>query len=153
MVQIGVRPCVDSFEHLADELHTLDLRIARCVARMQQTAPQVESLSSYRFISQVEVELLLRDDYDAARDQNDSDAEMEAWQAHVGERVAAALSQHIYLALPHLAQIFGLTWFELQAVVICLAPELRPKYDKLYAYLHDDITRKKPSVDLVLQLL
>ena len=33
-----------------------------------------------------------------------------------------------------------------------MAPELRRKYDRLYAYLQDDITRKRPSVDLVLEL-
>ncbi len=55
--------------------------------------------------------------------------------------------------MPQLAHIFGLTPFELQIVIICLAPELQRKYDKLYAYLQDDITRKKPSVDLVLDLL
>ena len=37
--------------------------------------------------------------------------------------------------------------------MICLAPELRRKYDTLYAYVQDDITRKRPSVDLVLDLL
>jgi|RhiMetdeSRZDD1v2_1073273.scaffolds.fasta_scaffold1065608_2 winged helix domain-containing protein len=31
--------------------------------------------------------------------------------------------------------------------------ELRRKYDTLYAYLQDDITRKRPSVDLVLDIL
>ena len=37
--------------------------------------------------------------------------------------------------------------------LICLAPELDRKYEKLYAYLQDDVTRKKPSADLVLNLL
>jgi ATP-dependent 26S proteasome regulatory subunit len=37
--------------------------------------------------------------------------------------------------------------------VICLAPELDRSYDRLYAYLQDDITRKKPSIDLILDLL
>ena len=36
---------------------------------------------------------------------------------------------------------------------MCLAPELDRKYEKLYAYLQDDVTCKKPSVDLVLTLL
>ena len=36
---------------------------------------------------------------------------------------------------------------------ICLGPELDRRYDKLYAYLQDDITRKRPSADLVLDLL
>ena len=42
---------------------------------------------------------------------------------------------------------------ERDAIVICLAPELRRKYDRIYAYLQDDITRRRPSVNLVLELL
>ena len=57
------------------------------------------------------------------------------------------------LALPRIAELFGLSEFETHALVICFAPELRAKYDRLYAYLQDDITRKRPSVDLILDLL
>jgi ATP-dependent 26S proteasome regulatory subunit len=57
------------------------------------------------------------------------------------------------LTQPRLAALFALSPFELQTIVICLAPELRRKYDTLYAYVQDDITRKKPSVDLILEIL
>jgi hypothetical protein len=50
-------------------------------------------------------------------------------------------------------QLFHLTRVEEQCLLICLAPELDRKYEKLYAYLQDDVTRKKPSADLVLKLL
>ena len=59
----------------------------------------------------------------------------------------------MYLSLPYLAQLFQLTAFEEHCLLVCLAPELDRKYEKLYAYLQDDVTRKKPSVDLVLKLL
>src|SRR5262249_52764688 len=35
----------------------------------------------------------------------------------------------------------------------CLAPELDLKYEKLYAYLQNDVTRKRAIVDLILNLL
>ena len=38
-------------------------------------------------------------------------------------------------------------------MVVCLAPEIDRKYEKVYAYLQDDATRRKPGVDLVLNLL
>lgn len=68
-------------------------------------------------------------------------------------KLAASLTQGIALPLQQLARVFGLSPLEVQIVVICLAPELQRKYDRLYAYLQDDITRKKPSIDLVLMLL
>lgn len=36
---------------------------------------------------------------------------------------------------------------------ISSAPELDVKYEKLYAYLQDDVTKKSPSVNLILDLL
>lgn len=35
----------------------------------------------------------------------------------------------------------------------CLAPELDRRYERLYGYLQDDVTKKRPNVDLVLNLL
>ena len=56
------------------------------------------------------------------------------------------------LRLARLATLFGLTRFDLDVVLACLAPELDRRYERLYGYLHDDVTRRRPSVDLVLAL-
>jgi hypothetical protein len=61
----------------------------------------------------------------------------------------AAGSQRLYW----LAQTFGLSAFELDIVVIALAPEIDLRYEGVYAYLQDDVTRRRPSVDLALNLL
>ena len=55
--------------------------------------------------------------------------------------------------LARLQDAFGLSPFDLDVLVIALAPELDLRYERLYAYLQDDITRRRPSVDLVLNLL
>ncbi|MFA5384754.1 MAG: AAA family ATPase [Eubacteriales bacterium] len=69
------------------------------------------------------------------------------------EAIKEYLKAGVYLSLEHLSQLFHLSPFEELFVLICLAPELHSKYEKLYAYLQDDITRKKPSIGLVLRLL
>jgi AAA+ superfamily predicted ATPase len=56
-------------------------------------------------------------------------------------------------SLDWLASAFGLSPFDLDVVMIALAPELDLRYERLYAYLQDDVTRRRPSVDLVLNLL
>jgi hypothetical protein len=38
-------------------------------------------------------------------------------------------------------------------LLIALAPELEPRYETLYAYLQDDVTRNRPGVDLALNLI
>lgn len=49
--------------------------------------------------------------------------------------------------------IYNLTSFDLDLILIALAPEIELRYEKLYAYLQDDVTRKRPTVDLALNLL
>lgn len=58
-----------------------------------------------------------------------------------------------FLAFAELAEIFQLTSFDLDVVLVALAPELDLRYERIYAYLQDDITRRCPSVDFVLNLL
>jgi AAA+ superfamily predicted ATPase len=55
--------------------------------------------------------------------------------------------------LAWLAQAFDLSPFDVDLILIALAPELDLRYERLYAYLQDDVTRKRPSVDLALNLL
>lgn len=52
-----------------------------------------------------------------------------------------------------LASLFGFGQFELDALLIAFAPEFDLRYERLYAYLQDDVTRKRPTVDLELSLL
>lgn len=56
------------------------------------------------------------------------------------------------LSLPCLSRLFSLSPLEQECLLVCLAPEIDRKYEKLYAYLNDDVTRKRPTVDLVLRL-
>jgi hypothetical protein len=65
---------------------------------------------------------------------------------------AARQSGHT-LRLEHLATGFGLDRFDLDILLICLAPTLDLRYERLYGYLQDDVTRKQPTVSLVLDLL
>jgi ATP-dependent 26S proteasome regulatory subunit len=52
-----------------------------------------------------------------------------------------------------LACRFGLSPFEVDALLMCLLPELDLKCQTLFAYLQDDVTKRSPSVDLLLRLL
>jgi len=57
------------------------------------------------------------------------------------------------LRINRLVDLFGLSEIERQVLLICLAPELDLKYERLYAYLQDDVTKKRPTLDLVMRLL
>jgi AAA+ superfamily predicted ATPase len=55
--------------------------------------------------------------------------------------------------LERLAHLFELDPFDQDALLVCLAPDLDLRYERLYAYLQDDVTRRRPTVDLILRLL
>jgi SpoVK/Ycf46/Vps4 family AAA+-type ATPase len=55
--------------------------------------------------------------------------------------------------LAWLAIAFDLSPFDVDLILIALAPELDLRYERLYAYLQDDVSRRRPSVDLALNLL
>jgi SpoVK/Ycf46/Vps4 family AAA+-type ATPase len=52
-----------------------------------------------------------------------------------------------------LQRLFGLSDFELDAIVVALAVEIDLKYQRLFAWLQDDATRRRPTVGLVLDVL
>jgi len=55
--------------------------------------------------------------------------------------------------LAELARTHGLSSFDVEILVIALAPELDLRYERLYAFLQDDVSRRRPTVDLALTLL
>ncbi|MCG2622429.1 ATP-binding protein [Arthrobacter sp. I2-34] len=151
-------PYADNYEHLRDELRRLDARIRLRTLTwplLNEAAPQSQ-LERTVFISPDEVTWLLDRGPEPGPDSPAAAAArgiLDELGETIGGRTAASRDAGVDLALPRLAELFGLSDVELQAIVVCLAPELRSKYDRLYAYLQDDITRKRPSVDLVLDLL
>jgi hypothetical protein len=55
--------------------------------------------------------------------------------------------------LGRLAELFGLSPFDQDVLLLALAPEFDLRYERLYAYIQDDVTKKRPSVDLALRML
>jgi SpoVK/Ycf46/Vps4 family AAA+-type ATPase len=55
--------------------------------------------------------------------------------------------------LEWLQQAFALSAFDMDVLLIALAPELDRRYERIYAYLQDHVSRRRPSVDLALHLL
>ncbi len=55
--------------------------------------------------------------------------------------------------LAWLQKTFSLSSFDLDILAIAIAPELDRHYESVYIYLQDEISNKRPTVDLVLNLL
>ena len=74
-------------------------------------------------------------------------------EAEISEQKANSLRNGIELRLELISEAFGLTRFEVDSLLIGLLPELDLRYQKLYAYLQDDVTKKAPTVNLILTIL
>ena len=149
-------PYADSHELLADELRLLDLELGRRVAelRAESRAAPEESASHHLFVTDAEVDrLLARSPLQTPAAEPHRSRSGERLRAEIDARVEASEAAGVFLSLRHLERLFGLSPIERRLIVLCLAPELDRKYDRLYAYLQDDITRKRPSVDLALDLI
>jgi ATPase family associated with various cellular activities (AAA) len=156
-MSVAAQPYAHHLEHLQDELRRLDLLIRLRAATLPRYGdPRADSqLTRTAVITGEEVDWLLGLTHEpiGTPDTAPDHPALVALSAEIAERVDRTRQAGVVLPLPRLGQFFGLSSWELQAIVICLAPELRRRYDRLYAYLQDDITRKRPSVDLVLDLL
>ena len=65
-----------------------------------------------------------------------------------------ALSRHSFGSpITRVAHLFGLSDFEQDILMLGLAPEIDLRYERLYAYIQDDVTKKRPTVDLALRML
>jgi hypothetical protein len=51
-----------------------------------------------------------------------------------------------------LARAFGLEPVDVDLLLVALAPDLDPRFERLYGYLHDDVSRRRASVGLAIEL-
>jgi hypothetical protein len=54
--------------------------------------------------------------------------------------------------LGRLARSFGLDDLDIALLLVAVAPDLDARFERLYGYLHDDITRRRASIGLALEL-
>jgi SpoVK/Ycf46/Vps4 family AAA+-type ATPase len=144
-----------NLQHISEELKRIDLLIHLQILRIRDKNGEVDEFRGL-YISEEEINAFLYNTYPAPDEDQRIQTLVERIaeiEAEIEEKKEESLGKGIKLNLPLLANIFGLTSFESDVVLICMAPELDTKYERLYAYLHNDATKKQPSVDLVLQLL
>lgn len=144
-------------ETLFAALAYADVRVRWAVARAR--AGGVPEGDAYRglYVAPGDVDALLGPSLGSGRwtAALPGNGESEPWQAQLeaARRHWTELSRAQPARLNHLAQAFSLTNAELDLLLLALLPEIDPRYEQIYAYLQDDVTRKRPSVELLLNLM
>ena len=64
-----------------------------------------------------------------------------------------SLEEDADLPFLRLIKAFDLTLLDSYILLLCLAPELDRRYERLYAYLQDDVSQRRPTVNLAANLL
>lgn len=134
-----------------------DVRVRWAVARAR--AGGVPEGDAYRglYVAESDVDALLSPALGSGRWAvvNPGNGEAEPWLAQLESTLGLwrALGQKQPGRLEQLAQAFTLTNLELDLFLLALLPEIDPRYEQIYAYLQDDVTRKRPSVELLLNVM
>ena len=158
---IPVTPLAE--QHIQANLACLDVLLRREVARFRLehgTRPDEEFRGLY--VSDDDVERLLNErpqpqSVQQTQPQDSTlqafDNDLDALERRVASIEEVACRENVMLPLQRVAGLLDLDSFERRVVVIGLAAEVNIKYERLFEYLQDDVTKKRPTVALVNSLL
>lgn len=152
-----------SLEHLLAELKRIELKLQLKVMSPRQddsqpgegdfrglyvSEKQIDAIIGTPCFQPEEKPFRLRNSAPAA-----SPESLRRLEEDIVEKRKESLRRGLTLRLCELGRLFQLSMFDVDTLLVCLLPELDLAYQRLYAYLQDDVTKKSPTVNLVLQLL
>jgi hypothetical protein len=141
--------------HLLDELGYLDLLLRRAVVliRARRAGADPDPLRGM-LISEAEIDrMMMTPGEGESAELADLDDAIEARRSEIRERVNRSRLAGVRLPLAQLAAMNALSEAEMDLLLVALAPEIETAYETRYAYLQNDVTRKRPSVELALELI
>lgn len=147
-----------SFEHLLTELKRMDALIKAYVKQAITTQTHDNPYPGLQVTAQ-EAQALLNDTvglpfwYTAYADIDSPLSQFAHERQAIDQAVEQSIKNQISLQLIALQQRFQLTPQEIDILLICLTVEWDARYAVFFAYLHDDVNQKRPTMDLILNLL
>lgn len=138
-------PALDSRGYLLGRAAVIEERVRTLVAHRRSVDPAPDDQFRGLYISDATVDALLGGPqepplFDSAR------------RNMLENNADAAESGGIVLRLRALARTAGLTADDVDLLVIALLPDLDSRFERFYGYLNDDVTRRRATVALALDL-
>lgn len=152
-------PFASSQEHLLAGLALVDLQVRWAVQRARAHGLSPDDAFRGLYISEAKVDSLLAQDlgHSLWPRLDESATALSQWQQAIRQAQAdwqtRTEASPAPLRLAQLGHAFDLTPTDLNLLLLALAPDLDARYERLFAYLQDDVTKKRPSVELCLHLL
>jgi len=146
-------PFQSGIEHLLAELERLALALHMEILRLRAARLLNEDNFRGLYIAEEQVDAILY-----ARHHTPSSAPPEMQQlatrrAEMERNIAARSAAAGELPLDRLAHLYSLSKLERDALLLSVAPEVDSRFETLFSYAQNDVTRKRPTVGLVLRLL
>jgi hypothetical protein len=134
--------------HVLRRLELVEARVRAAVARRRLTDPETDDRFRGLYISQTHVDRLLAD--------RSAPATPDPAAAKAREEIEAAADaaekEGADLRLRRLARNFRLDEIDIELLLIAMAPDVDARFERLYGYLQDDVSRRRASVGLGLEL-
>jgi hypothetical protein len=138
-----------SLGHLLARAELVENRVRELVQRRRGDDPAPDDPFRGLYVNDQVVDRLLEPDSAADPDAADLDVSARAAvEAQADEDEAAGE----VLRLRRLTRDAGLTPLDVELLLVGLLPDLDTRFERLYGYLNDDVTRRRASVALALEL-
>jgi hypothetical protein len=140
-------PADPSLEHLLARLQQVEVRVRAAVEARRATDPSPDDPFRGLYLSHDAVERILGDEGVRETDLPAQDG------AIAIERQADQWEQRgAVLRLRRLQRVFSLDEQDVELLLVAIAPDLDARFERLFGYLNDDVTRRRATVGLALAL-
>lgn len=146
--------------HLSAQCKRVRLLVARRVLYMRSQWARAEASEPGLYVGDAQADRLLEEDgyrhewrfYKEDPGARTMDTELAVVARELAEYEAAAHRAGGMVRAERLTRLFSLSRFEADVVMMCLAAERDPAFEKLYAYVQDDVSRRLPTPGLAVSL-
>ena len=136
--------------YLLARLGLLQARVRAAIDRRRAADPDIDDRFRGLYISDAQVDAL----FDGAPSVGVS-SELEEQRTGVltalEQRAEHWEAEGARIRLREVAGAFGLASVDTDVLLVALAPDLDPRFERFYGYLHDDVSRRRASVGLALE--
>jgi winged helix domain-containing protein/ATPase family protein associated with various cellular activities (AAA) len=134
--------------HVLRRLELIEARVRAAVGRRRSADPETDDRFRGLYISQAHVDRLLAE--------KGSPVPPDAGAAQAREEIEAAADaaerDRADIRLRRLARSFQLEEIDVELLLIAMAPDVDVRFERLYGYLQDDVSRRRASIGLGIEL-